>query len=185
MYEAPAESTYLLEELSLDDISRIHEKHPKVFEVNPATGRGLLVASEAPPDGERRIARILPGDNSDIVKRWLAERTIDLLYAEHERRRPTEEDRASCLDAWQRAHEHLGEVQRRANELAREKKRVALELKEAKQVECDASRALVLTHGRARVWVGGVQFEAVCDHDTIRYRRCRPFVYESSPEPRR
>jgi hypothetical protein len=176
--------TYLLESLTFDDIAKLHEKKPEFFQANPSTGHGLLVSNEAPNGGAYRIARVLPGDNSDVVRSWLEGRALDLLVRHFEQRPPTKAAKERAVERWKKAHERYEEIRRRANELAQARRAVLHELEEAKDEEDEACRELVRTHGRARIWVDGVQWEV--NHkpdkrgqDTVYYRRCRPPIHES------
>lgn len=165
--------TYLLEKLTLDDISRVSE-NSVFFEANPSTGHGLLVSAQVP--GGCTIARQLPGDNSDIVRSWLDGTAVELLVQEYRRRTPSDEEKESALDTWKRAHAELEELRGRAARLAQERKRVLLEIDRASQVEEEACRDLVRTHGRTRIWLDGVQWEVTQKVNRVYYRRCRTLM---------
>jgi len=172
-------NTYLLEDLSFDDISRLHEKRPPYFEANVSTGHGVVVTEET-LNGEFRIARTLPGDNSDVVQGWLEGSAVDLLCREHAERSPGAKERETAVEGWRRAHEEYEEARRRATEAARVRKELLAQLEKARKREDAASRELVRTHGRERIWVNGVQWEVMQKHDRVYYRRClvrgRPLV---------
>lgn len=164
-------NTYLLEALSFDDISRLHEKRPPYFEANVSTGHGVLVTGDV-LNGDFRIARTLPGDNSDVVRGWLEGSAVDLLCKEHAERELSKEERETAVEGWRRAHEEHEEARRRATEAARVRKALLVELEKTRKREDAASRELVRTHGRERIWVNGVPWEVMQKHDRVYYRRC-------------
>lgn len=163
--------TYLLEALSFDDISQIHQKQPPYFEANVSTGHGVLVTGDV-LNGEFRIVRTLPGDNSDVVQGWLEGSAIDLLCRERVERAPSEKDQETAVESWRHAHEEYEEARRRATEAARVRKGLLVDLEKARKREDAASREVVRTHGRERIWVNGVQWEVMQKHDRVYYRRC-------------
>lgn len=168
-------TTYLLDGMTLGDISVLHGEAPKFFQANPRTGHGIFVSAARPNGGgQYRVARVLPGDNSDIVLSWIESRTIDGLVEAFEKSPPTSQAKEEAYARWESVRAQREELEKRVADLKNARIQAKEDLDKACDAESEASLEMVRTHGRAVVWVNGHRWEPVVSRDEkVYYRRKR------------
>jgi len=160
-------STYLLENLTPGMVERIQRMRPEVFEVRRA--RGILVSCLAPP--EEVTARVLPGNNADVVQSWIERGIAEDLKDEYHRTKPSDDAREEAISGWKVARKERAESENALRRLNVERDRLLRRVKEAKEREYTASAELVRTHGRKSIMIDGCFWDMVSSGDTVFWKK--------------
>lgn len=160
-------STYLLENLTASLVERIQRTKPEVFDVR--RGRAILVSCLAPP--EEVTARVIPGNNADVVRSWIDRSVVEELEEDYRRTKPSDDVREEAILMWKEVRKVRAESENALRRLTSERTRASRHLEETKEREYAASAELVRTHGRRMIIIDGAFWDLVYTADTVFWRR--------------
>ena len=163
--------TYLLHGLTAFDVAEIRAGDPPYFEVG-RSGYAVLVAGSGPTNRDR-IGRVLPGDNRDVIGGWLQQRGVDRLVSEYERGRPPAEEGQVALEEWRTAVEARIRLEHECGALLTHRKKALDTLRDAREVEIEASSEVVRKTGKTLLKIGDEVWEARQYRSGLKFYRTR------------